>query len=172
MPVSRKTFNSIEEAIFDIQNIVQQYLATDGITWIVGKLKSSIIRTVYSRKISEAYNRTGAFKESVRGRFVNHGKHGNSWNFELMAFPDDSLMEPHHTSWVSGNEFYGNKRVDHHISEWLDKGHGGMGVRYKPAKFIEKTEQTIKDPKGLIRGIQATLRKNGYKVLSYGDDFV
>lgn len=160
---NKKYFESVEEAVFDIQKLVEQYLLTDGITWIVSKLKTNIIRTVYSRKPSDDYDRTDSFRNSVSGRVVVNGKQGNSWNFELRAFPDPNKMEPNHTSWATG------QRVDNRLTDWLDQGHGGMGVIYRPAKFIEKTEEQVKDPRGLVRGLNATLRKNGYNVSATGE---
>ena len=170
--MAKKVFNSVEEACFDISKVIERYLETEGIDWMVKTLKTNIIRTVYARKPSDSYDRTDAFKESVRGRLTMMGKNRNSWSWGLMSFADPEMMSPNHISWVSKTDKYKGDKVDRKISDWLDKGHGGMGVVYRPARFIEKSEQIVKDPRGLIRGLHAYLRKNGYPIIKDGQDLI
>lgn len=153
----------MQSASYDIYRIVERYLMTDGMAWLVGKLKTNIVRTVYRRKVSPVYTRTNAFRDSVRGRALDKGKQGMSYVLEIIAYPDPTDMNPSHTSWASGSEDWNGINVDQHLTNWLEKGHGGMGVHYKPARFIEKTEEEIDDPKGFYRGMLASLGKAGFR---------
>lgn len=167
-----KTYKDVQSAAYDIAMTIEDYLSTEGVNWLVKIFKTNVIRTVYRRKPSTFYRRTDSFKDSIRGRNTIKGKHGMTYGFELMAFADTNSMEPHHTSWASGKEWYGNINVDSRLEDWLNYGHAGMGVHYKPAKFIEKTEQMIKNPKGLIAGLHTHLRKSGFSVVKNGADLV
>jgi hypothetical protein len=99
-------------------------------------------------------------------RVLDKGKQGTEYRLEIMAYPDPTDMNPPHVSWNKNTTSWRGRSIDENMTNWLENGHGGMGVKYRAAKFIEKTEEEIDKPNGLLSGMRASLRKAGFKVFS------
>lgn len=165
--MGRRTFDELWQAIEAIYDDVDEFLISEGMAWLVGKLKTNIVRTVY-RRTQKTYQRTNSFKNSVRGRVLDKGRYGNAFHFEVIAFPDPTDMNPRHKSWINNSEDYFGIDVNEGLSDWLDQGHtiynsGGIPVGYyRGTGFMKKTEAEIEDPKGFMRILLSNLKKKGY----------